>query len=268
MSKVYQALGISKQAFFQWKERLIAKHGLMCSVVHIINQVRKDHPGMGARTIWDHMKPPIGRDEFEYIALREGLGVQRKRNYQKTTDSSGVKRFDNLVTDLKLTGVNQVWVSDITYYLMVGSFSYLTFIMDLFSRKLIGYSVSRTLMAEDTTMPALHYAFKFRKGMPRFDEIIFHSDGGGQYYANLFLKMIDQYDMISSMGKTAYENPNVERLHATLKNQYIYRYNPKSYAELEKTTAKAFLMYNMKPHRSLGKLSPNEFEANWLKMTE
>ena len=73
------------------------------SVVHIIHQVRKDHPGMGARTIWDQMKPPIGRDEFEYIALQEGLGVQRKRNYQKTTDSSGVKRFANLVTDIKFS---------------------------------------------------------------------------------------------------------------------------------------------------------------------
>ena len=152
MNKVYQALGMSKQAFFQWKDRLIAKHGLICSVVHIINQVRKDHPGMGARTIWGEMKPPIGRDEFEYLALQAGLGVQRKRNYQKTTDSSGVKRFDNLVADIKLTGVNQVWVSDITYYQMAGSFYYLTFILDLFSRKLIGYSVSRTLRVEDTTM--------------------------------------------------------------------------------------------------------------------
>ena len=103
--------------------------------------------------------------------------------------------------------------------------------------------------------------------MPRFDQIIFHSDGGGQYYANLFLKMIEKYGMISSMGKTPYENPNAERLNGTLKNQYIYRYNPGSYTELQKATAKAFLMYNMKPHRSLGKLSPNEFETTWLEST-
>lgn len=260
MNQLYRTLGISKQGFHQWKKRQSLKSSNQLLVLEILDQVREDHPGMGVRSIWELMRPPIGREEFEYIAFMNGLGVQTKKNFRRTTDSRGVTRFPNLLKDLKLTHVNQVWVSDITYYRMQERFYYLTFIMDLLSRKVIGYSVSSTLEMKSTTIPALQYAIKMREGMPRKETIIFHSDGGGQYYGKAFRSLLKSNDMVSSMGTNVYENPNVERLHRTLKNQYIYLYAPNTERELRKDTARACVMYNQKPHRALDKKTPNAFE--------
>ena len=190
------------------------------------------------------------------------------RKFIPTTNSYGVTRFDNLVQGFRLTAINQVWVSDITYYLMGDYFYYLTFIMDLFSRKVIGYSVSKSLETTQTTLPALKYALKLRANLPRAKTLIFHSDGGGQYYHKEWIKTLRKHDMQSSMGSSVYENANAERLNRTLKNQYIYKYLPSTFNELRKATLKACLMYNEKPHRALGRISPNEFEKRLIFLPE
>ncbi len=260
MTAMYLVAGVTKQAFNQWMKRASDRQALESNITEIIAQVRVDHPGMGVRAIWELMKPQIGRDAFEYLALINGFGVARKRKYNKTTDSDCTIRFPNLIREIQLTAVNQVWVSDITYYRMNDRFYYLTFVMDLFSRKLIGYSSSKNLRTQDTILKALQYAIQLRKGLPRSQKIILHSDGGGQFQDKELLKLMDKNDLKSSMGKGAYENPHIERLHRTIKNQYIYRYAPNSFDKLKHLTAKACLMYNSKKHRSLKKMSPNEFE--------
>ena len=166
-------------------------------------------------------------------------------------------RFPNLTLDKELTGINQLWVSDITYFDLGHKFYYLTFIMDQYSRKIKGYSVSRTLRSEDTTMPAVQMAMRCLKSN---DKPIFHSDGGGQYYSKSFLKLTSGR-VINSMGKTAYENPYAERLNRTIKNNYLYRYGPKGYDSLKRLTKKAVNMYNQgKPHDGLQGLTPSVFE--------
>ena len=107
-----------------------------------------------------------------------------KRAFHKTTNSLGVTRFENLIIDFKLTGVNQVWASDITYYRIGERFYYLTFILDLYSRFIVGYTVSVGMLTEQTTIPALNMALKLREPT---QGLIFHSDGGGQYYCKKFL---------------------------------------------------------------------------------
>ncbi|WP_051315454.1 DDE-type integrase/transposase/recombinase [Algoriphagus terrigena] len=98
-----------------------------------------------------------------------GFMLAPKRNFRRTTDSSGVIRFPNLTESLELTHVNQAWVSDITYYELNGKFAYLTLIMDAYSRKIKGYQVSKTLRADDTTIPALRMAMKcLPQGLSQF----------------------------------------------------------------------------------------------------
>ncbi|HET9434553.1 MAG TPA: DDE-type integrase/transposase/recombinase, partial [Chitinophagaceae bacterium] len=192
------------------------------------------------------------------LCFANGYKLAKNQCYTRTTDSSGVVRFPNLVTGLELTNINQVWVSDITYYQIGYKFYYLTFIIDLFSRRIVGYHVSERLLTEHTTIPALLMAIRERAPAPG---LIFHSDGGGQYYCKEFLRITTDAKIKSSMCEMAYENPNAERINGTIKNQYLKGYNPTDFLSLKKQTSRAVHNYNyIKPHSSLQKLSPAHFE--------
>jgi putative transposase len=261
MNKIYQIIGMSKQNFHQVLDRMQMHQIEKEQMLIIIRQVRKDHPKMSCRDMYRLVRPQfMGRDRFEAFCFEEGFMVELKKNFRRTTNSLGVTRFPNLIQDLELTGVNQVWVSDITYYEMNNRFYYLTFIMDLYSRKIIGYSESVSLLTVDTTIPALNMAIRARQGHD-LAGLIFHSDGGGQYYCKEFLKITEHYGILNSMCETVFENPHAERLNRTIKNNYLYPYGPENRIELKSMLKKAVDMYNLqKPHGSLKGLSPVNFE--------
>jgi transposase InsO family protein len=186
MTDLISACGMTKQNFYQRLQRSNYLEDEQAGILHIVDQIRKDHPRMAIRTIYKMIQPEtIGRDSFEKLCAENGYNVRRPKNYRKTTDSRGVTRFPNLIKDIKLTGVNQVFVSDITYYEMNRRFSYLTFIMDLYNREIVGYAISNNLRTESTTIPALNMLIKSR-GTQNLKNAIFHSDGGGQYYSKYF----------------------------------------------------------------------------------
>ena len=262
MNSLYMAIGTTKQNVHQRLDRLLNRAEEARQMEVIIHQVRKDHPGMGMRQLYTKLQPDsMGRDRFYAWYRQNGFTIKKTKNWRRTTDSSGVIRFPNKVEGKALTGVNQVWVSDITYYDLGEKFFYLTFIMDQYSRMIKGYSVSKTLKTVDTTIPALEQALPHLRAS---DRPIIHSDGGGQYYCQAFLKLTkDRF--INSMGVSAYENPYAERLNGTIKNQYLKGYRPTNYLELTQMTAKAVKMYNdAKPHDGLGGLTPKLFEQNEL----
>jgi putative transposase len=261
MNEIYHVIGTSKQNFHQVVDRMLLHQMEKEQLLMIIRQVREDHPKMACRDMHRLIQPQfMGRDRFEAFCKEEGFIVELKRNFRRTTNSLGVTRFPNLVQGLELTGVNQVWVSDITYYEMNERFYYLTFIMDLFSRKILGYSDSDNLLTDSTTIPALIMAIRTRHGQD-LAGLIFHSDGGGQYYSKEFLKITKQYQIRNSMCESVYENPNAERLNRTIKNNYLYPYDPKNRTELKMMVKRAVDMYNdQKPHRALKGLTPMKFE--------
>ena len=124
-------------------------------LVPLINEIRADHPRMSARDIYLKLQPAcMGRDQFERFCMDSGYRIQKLKNYRVTTNSLGVTRFTNKIQDLKVTRVNQVFVSDITYYEIGSEVYYLTFIMDLYTREIVGWSVSDNLRTESTTLPA------------------------------------------------------------------------------------------------------------------
>ncbi len=269
MNEIYRNRGISKQNFHQVLDRMLLHRMEQEQLLVIIRKVRQDHPKMSCRDMYRLVRPQfMGRDRFESFCFEEGFMVELKKNFRRTTNSMGVTRFPNLIQDLELTGVNQVWVSDITYYEMNNRFYYLTFIMDLYSRNIIGYSESVSLLTVDTTIPALNMAIRARK-RHNLAGLIFHSDGGGQYYCKEFLKITGHYGILNSMCETVYENPHAERLNKTIKNNYLYPYGPENRIELKVMLKKAVEMYNMqKPHRSLKGLSPVDFENKSKLLTE
>ena len=227
----------------------------------IIAQLRADHPRMSSRKMYLLVKPEtMGRDSFEAFCNENGYKLKVKRNPVRTTDSRGTVHFENCLLDLELTRVNQAWVSDITYYRIKEDVYYLTFIMDLYSRRIVGYKASKRLLTTHTTIPALEAAIAERKNID-LGGLIMHSDGGGQYYATKFLELTRKNKFINSMAKSVYENPNAERVNGTIKNDYLLGYQPLNFGQLEKMLIKAITMYNMqRPHDSLNKLNPNAFE--------
>lgn len=208
----------------------------------------------------------MGRDRFEHFCREEGLMQDRHRNWSRTTDSTGVVRFENLYIKLKLTRLNQAWKSDITYYELNGSFSYITFIEDSFSRRILGYSVSMRLFTTHTTLLALKMAIKVRsKEKMSLVGLVFHSDGGGQYYDKEFLALTTRLEMINSMCEYPWDNGKVERLNGVIKNNYLRYRNINSFEDLCKEVDRSVSLYNKeKPHIALDRMSPIEFEKAYL----
>jgi putative transposase len=260
MNRLYQVIGKSKQAVHQWLNREIRRRDEQMQMIVVLRQIREDHPRLSCREIYYMIRPKyMGRDQFERFCHQNGFRLDVKKNIYKTTDSSGVKRFDNNLLQLnELTGVNQVWVSDITYYLIRDEVYYLTFISDLYSRRIVGHAASRSLRTVDTTMVALRMALKERK-INKDSNLILHSDGGGQYYCKDFLKMTQ--GMVNSMGEAVYDNPHAERINGTIKNDYLRYYKPENFEDLKKKLTKAVFLYNtQRPHSSLHRLNPVAFE--------
>lgn len=261
MNSLYQMSGISKQGFHQWLDRVIAVKEEQAYLLRIVEEYRRDHPRMSCRQIYSKLKPEtMGRDRFEAFCYDHGYKVEMKKRKYRTTDSQGVIRFPNLLLHLsELRTINQLWVSDITYYELAGEVYYLTFIMDIYNREIIGYSVSDNLRTVSTTLPAIRMAIK-KRDLKKDTGLIIHSDGGGQYYYHEFLKVTNDYGIKNSMGKTAYENPFAERINGTIKNDYLIPYQPQNLDELKKMLIKAVNLYNgEKPHSSLYGRSPHDF---------
>lgn len=262
-------MNISKQAIHQMINRRMRISETEAYLSTIIAEIRADHPTLNCRAMYYMIKPQsIGRDKFEAFCYQMGFMVERYVCPRRTTDSSGVIRFENKLSGLALITINQAFSSDITYFEIAGRFYYITFVMDCFSRRILGYSVSKTLITEDTTMVALKMAVKTRGGsLP--ENVIFHSDGGGQYYDKVFLAYTQNHKMVNSMCEYAYENGKAERLNGIIKNNYLRFNGIKSYEDLSKAVDHTVLLYNNKrPHKSLNYLTPVNFEQQLLDLSQ
>lgn len=261
LNKLFSAIGISKQSLHQRLDRQLKQRSYEHQLLYLIYEIRADHPTMGARDMYYMIQPDfIGRDSFESMCKQYGLVSFRPVNYRKTTDSRGVTRFDNLTLNLELSALNQLWVSDITYFEVNGRFYYLTFIMDAYSRFILGYSASQRLFTEQTTLSALKMALDVRKGI-NLEGLIFHSDGGGQYYDLEFLKLTHNKGMRNSMCEYPWENGKSERINGIIKNNYLKHRGIKNFTDLTYELDRSVKLYNeKKPHKSLNRVSPLTFE--------
>ena len=269
MNTLYKSIGISKQSFHQKMDRMIIVLSEQKQLLILIHQIREDHPTMGCRDMYYKLKPQtMGRDAFEEFCKNENLIVEGVKNWRRTTDSSGVVRFENLIINLSINGLNQVWQSDITYYEVMGTFYYITFIEDACSRKIVGHFVSKRLYTEQTTLPALEMAIKQRKNT-NLQGLILHSDGGGQYYDKEFIKLTQKHKINNSMCEYPWENGKAERLNGVIKNNYLKHRKINNYNELVKEVDRSVQLYNeQKPHIGLNRKTPVEFENDYLCVTK
>lgn len=188
------------------------------------------------------------------------LAVQPKAFVTTTDSNQALEIYLNLARRMMLTGIDQLWVADITYIRLRAEFVYRAVILDAFSRKVVGWRLDRTLAGRLAT-EALEMAIDSRKPLPG---LVHHSDRGIQYASGEYVAILKKHDIVPSMSRPAnpYDNASCESFIKTLKREEIYA---NEYENLEhlRSNIEEFIerYYNQKRlHSALGYRSPDEFE--------
>ncbi|MDO9261986.1 MAG: IS3 family transposase [Flavobacteriaceae bacterium] len=258
MNQFYRVIGISKQAVNQYAKRQLIFDYKVNHLVLEAEELRADHPGCGVEKMYATLKPDfIGRDRFVDLFMDLGFRLKKKRNYKRTTFSTSIY-YPNIIKGMCIDAPSVVWQSDITYIYVDDTFYYAVFIIDVYTKKIVGYQISNHLRAT-ANMKALQMALKEHKA-----PLIHHSDRGSQYVCKDYIQLLNDYDSEISMALSAQDNAYAERINKTIKEEYLDYWKPKTFEQLKKYAKKAVYQYNHKrPHNNVGKLSPVDFENNW-----
>ena len=195
----------------------------------------------------------------------DNLLCLRNRAFVRTTDSDHQLRvYPNLARDLKVSGLNQLWVADITYIRLVLEFVYLAVILDACSRRVIGWALGRTLEAK-LALEALRMAIARGRVAPG---LVHHSDQGVQYASGDYTELLTEHGILISMSRRGnpYDNAQAESFMKTLKYEEVYRTEYLDFADGRRRIGKFIeSVYNQKRlHSALGYLPPVEFEQQFL----
>jgi len=204
------------------------------------------------------LKPTgIGRDRFIELMMEHGFRIKRPRHGRRTT-SPGKIIYSNLIRGLVVNQPGQVWQSDITYVETPAQLCYVVFLIDVYTKKIVGYEAS-THMRASANVRALRRALS-RHPAP----LIHHSDRGSQYSSKEYLAILERAHTTPSMGLEARENAYAERINKTIKEEYLHYWKPKNLQQLKQQLKKAVHQYNHdRGHEHLKKMTPNAFENEW-----
>lgn len=254
LEALYRAAGLSKQAVHQARARHHRFEQALAALVVSMDELRHEHPGCGLEKAYYTLRPDfLGRDRF--IALFQQLGyASRPRRRQVRTTCAGLRRFPNLIEGRSFERPGQVWQSDITYVDLGDHFAYLVFLIDIYTKVIVGYRVSDHLRAE-ANVSALRMALG-RYGAPE----IHHSDRGGQYGSGGYVALLRSHGVAVSMGRTGRENAFAERINGTIKNEYLVYRAVGDLSSLRREVGRSVRHYNShRIHNHLGRRTPLGF---------
>lgn len=265
MIEICTILGISRQGYYKARKKKQEKGLQEEIIIGLVHSLRRKMPMLGGKKLYrklasdfKKMDIKLGRDKFFGILRKNGLLIHRKKRYAKTTNSSHRFRIhDNLIKDLKPSGINKVYLSDITYVSVGTSFCYLALITDLYSRKIVGYDFSDSLNLEGS-LRALKMAIR---GKEDLSGLIHHSDRGIQYCSNLYTELLISKKIKISMAEKGnpYENAVAERVNGILKEEFLLGENFKTKEQAYKSVKEAIETYNsLRPHMSIDYMTPNQ----------
>lgn len=255
-------LGYSRQAYYKPHASSKQTYDVKDILKKEVFKARLKCPGKGCREIYYEIADqlPIGRDQSIKLMQELKLGVKEKSKYHRTTES-GKRIFDNLLTDIIITKLNQVWQADMSYFKVGSKTYYLIFITDVYSQHILGYGAFKRAYSE-YFVKVLHQAIELRLSFgDSLSSLIHHSDGGKQYESHLYQKVCSKYNITQSMCYYSWENPYAEKTNDLVKNRYLKYWQPKSFDELEYLLSKAVMDHNGNQKKSvLNRHSPLDFE--------
>ncbi len=229
-----------------------------------IQQIACQHPYYGYRRITAQLhRENMTINHKRVLRLMHQLGIQGriKRRYTVTTNSKHSHPiYPNLIKEKTVTGINQIWCSDITYIHILTGFVYLAVIIDIYSRRIVEYALGRTLSPE-LTLAALKMALATRK----IDHLIHHSDQGVQYASTDYTNLLKEHGIRISMAAKGnpYDNAFAESFIKTLKQEEVYLWQYETFSDvIERIPYFILDVYNRKRlHSALGYRPPEEFES-------
>jgi transposase InsO family protein len=230
----------------------------------LIQQIVLDNRFYGYRRVTaelGHRGVVVNHKRVLRLMRADNLLAVRKRRFVFTTDSQhGYVVYANLAGRLKLTGVNQLWVADITYVRLRETFLYVAIVMDAYSRRVVGWEIGEDLRAE-LALGALNRALADRQIELG---IVHHSDRGVQYCCHAYVEKLQAHGFAISMSRTGnpYDNAKAESFMKTLKSEEVYLHQYRDQEEA-RAAIQRFIeeVYNRKRlHSALGYLPPDVFE--------
>jgi putative transposase len=258
---------VSRGGYYAWIDRPVSHREKenrqlveRIKVIHEKTDKNYGSPRMTA-TLRDE-KFKVSRPRVARLMRKNGIRAKTRRKFKVTTNSNHKYPISpNLLKqDFAVNQFGKVWVSDITYIPTREGWLYLTVIIDLYNRQIVGWAMSNSLKATETTIPALKHAYsRFHPGK----DLIFHSDQGVQYACYEFRKQLSLFQIIQSMsGKgNCYDNAVAESFFSTLKKELVYH---RIYITLLHARQSIFeyieIFYNrIRKHSFLGNMSPEQF---------
>jgi transposase InsO family protein len=262
-----QLLSVSRSGFYKWLNQ--SKGEPEGRDIHLRDEIQKiavEFPAYGYRRITVELRNrgyTVNHKLVLKLMREDNLLCVRKRFKPKTTDSGHHLRvYPNLVKGLKITRLNQVWASDITYIRLPGEFVYLAVILDLFSRRCVGWNLGRNMDVE-LALKALNMAIETRWSED-LRGLIHHSDQGVQYASREYIECLSVHGILISMAAQGnpYDNALVESFIRTLKYEEVYLNEYENFSDaLDNISGFIEHVYNKKRlHSSIGYRSPIDFE--------
>ena len=273
VSAICRRMGKSRQAFYKAEKarrRTEVNEGL---VLALVREERETNPMAGTRKVLAAIRPElrkagfdIGRNRLGELLRRNGMLVERRKTFRcrTTRQDPSLAPSPNLVRDMEINAPDQALCSDITYIYTDEGFLYLSLVMDMFVREIVGYAVTETLEALGP-LEALKMA---SKAIGKLAGVVAHSDRGCQYASRAYRGLLESLGWKSSMTEElhCYENAMAERLNGILKGEYFLDRRFKTKAEALQAVKETIRIYNTRRlHEKLGYRTPAQFRAEWNK---
>lgn len=265
--KMCRVLSISRSTYYAWRKRpkCLRKRGNDSLLEKIKNSYKESRMTYGSPRITVDLRENgivCGKNRVALLMRNHGIFAKTKRRFRVTTHSNhSLPVAENLLKRrFETDQPNKVWLSDITYIWTREGWLYLSAVLDLYSRRIIGWSMGERL-TQDLVISALNQALGRRKPV---DRAVFHSDRGSQYAADAFRSILKHHKFSQSMSSTGncYDNAVMESFFHTLKTEVVYFEKYSSSAQARQSIFEYIeVFYNrIRRHSSLGYLSPLEFE--------
>jgi transposase InsO family protein len=261
--------GKTRQAFYDITRRSGDDQLQEAFIIDKVKSIRQQIKGIGGSQLHVMLKEElqlhnisIGRDSFYELLRSHDLLIKRKKRYAVTTNSNHpYYKWPDLSANVILTGIEQLWVSDITYLHTENGFVYLSLVTDAWSRKIIGYHLSQHLKAQGCIIALNKAIASLRVEQKEKRKLLHHSDRGIQYCCEQYVTLLQNNSIGISMTQTGspYDNAIAERVNGILKHQLELNQEFKNYAAAVTAVCKAIDAYNcLRPHMSISNLTPQK----------